>query len=189
MLRLALLLTLLSLACAGPHAEAPGSPNIGAGAATAPQAAPTPSSWTVYRSDEDGYEMQIPADWTVRRDPPYTWFISPGERAFVNVEVYRDPPAPPAEWIEKMLDHGDIGEPEVFDVLEPLSRGADGRHRWAGIRYRYRFGPEICVHIVRHLIVASEEQTYKVASGYCEEHADVHAQEVAQIFEELRYWK
>lgn len=153
-----------------------------------PTAAATSPHWTVYRSNAYGYETEIPADWTVERDAVRTQFIAPNRLAFVSVEIFRDPPATPAGWIEGMLDHSGIGEPEIFDVLDPVSQGTDGRLRWATVRYRYRYGPEICLYIARHLIVASESQTYKIASGYCEERADNLAPEVAQILDGLRYW-
>lgn len=154
-----------------------------------PTATPAPALWRTYRNEEDGYETQVPVHWEVQEDPNSALFMDPDRNVYISVGIYTDPPGPPGEWIEIVMDNANADPPEVLGILEPLTKSANGPYKLATISFRHGYGSADCVSIVRHLIIASAEQSYSIAAGYCADYADAQAAEVERFLGELNYWK
>lgn len=155
-------------------------------------ATPTPAAWTTYRSDEYGYEIDIPPDWRLyKTDEFYTLFRSEDGTATLEIHVHNlsDDDYTLAEFLEWAMDDlADLARTEAWDVFEITafkSIPAREAHEWV---YRWQSSDEQCVSSNVELIILSSQYPtapygFIVVGGMCENGSADYAEQIAAIIE------
>ena len=158
-------------------------------------ATPTPAAWTTYRSDEYGYEIDIPTEWRLgdETDDDYAIFVSEDGAATLQIYVsdLSDDYYSIAEFAEWVRDDlVEIARTEAWDVFEIIdfSKSSQGSSEAYRLTHRWQSSDEYCVSRDVELIVLSSQYPatpygFNVVGGVCEHSHDDYAEQVAAILE------
>ena len=158
-------------------------------------ATPTPTAWTIYRSDGYGYEIDIPTEWSLgdETDDDYAIFVSEDGAATLQIYVsdLSDDYYSIAEFAEWVRDNlAEIARNEAWDVFEIIdfSKSSQSNSEAYRLTHRWRSSDEYCVSRDVELIVLSSQYPavpygFNVVGGVCENGSEDYAEQIAAILE------